>query len=33
MSENKLALSLGDIIKIEAPSNTDIHGHIFLITY
>ena len=33
MSENKLALSLGDIIKVIAPSNTDIHNQIFLITY
>ena len=33
MSENKLALSLGDIIRFVAPSNTDIHKHIFIISY
>ena len=33
MSKTKLALSLGDIIQIIAPSNTEIHKQIFLITY
>ena len=33
MSQNKLLLSLGDIIQIIAPTNTDINNHIFLIKY
>ena len=33
MSQNKLLLSLGDIIRISAPTNKDINNHVFLIKY
>ena len=30
---NKIFLSLGDVIQVNAPDNLGIHDHIYLISY